>query len=299
MNILVKHTTLSLVPAVITSTSDFKKLYLSMLKEIYEKKCFFNVYVEEVIDIVRHGMAVADANNVSGNHNVDVSFSIRFSKIEQGYILCFIKVKYINEKHLICSNGDITAQVEPNAPIFEIGDEIPVIVYKSNYSTNNNIVIIGTSIIKCDYIHRKDIVTKLLPDTDEKVEEECKKLLEEIDNIESEIKKINNPLTDYFNTILTPKKDKRKPAGSIKDIRYKEGAVYLFRHDKVFDFNYYFEEKADTLNEVSISDAKFSMLKLYFRDLSNLCTMVKNYDAAKFKSHEHIYKLIDKRREKI
>lgn len=275
--------------------SDYKKLYLDRLREMFEGVCKSGRFIIKIEKILRYGPPIIDPNNESGSANVNVSYRFEYETYMNGEIICFMKVHKINVNgKLFCVSDKCRGFIKSTKKIFELNDLVPIVV-KNHECVNaqRDIVISGHTLTSMDQYFKKEMNTKIIKDRNPTIDAETSKIRAKVSDLEKALKqREKEPLYSKFVDFLTNKSPpKFDVAGTIDNIKnFDSSKVYTFAYGGPFIKNYYVCG-ADMIihQEYLLSELEYGLLKEYYTCLLNLQTLLDNYTPELYEKHKLIW----------
>ncbi len=199
----------------------YDDMYMAKLKNTFEKVCYRGCFVHEIRRIVRYSNIVCRSQDISGEFSVNIIFIALVEVIEPGTVVHGCKIDSIEEDTLYSKSEHLAISIHNNvkANIFNIGDEIPIIVNRSSYMVNKRVITLIA--IPFQPVERKVICYEPTDDAATVDEGLIAVVFEETKAIEariSEIKRGNPKVYEYFVKLLYPFKEVRPVSGKTIDI---------------------------------------------------------------------------------
>jgi hypothetical protein len=286
---------------------DYNKTLLQLAKDRYEKKCYNNQYIDNIINIVKRSLPNIIRRDLNGSVRVFVVVNVsvivydEFDIITNMRVSNIIKKEQINNMEMLeCKNDHCLALFSLNNKLIgiNVGDIIPIRVKTISYEINKPYIIVNISPFILKDIPEVLYSVKPISNADTKyITDKIIPMLNTYTEIKNNLIKddINNQRWNYFKELLYPYKIKRKNKNNKNILKFDLNGIYKL--DNTIQDSDLEVISVSELNENDIPiDIEPSIFyeKLIFKackEIDTINKMVEIYrDPIVFDNHQHIFK---------
>jgi hypothetical protein len=286
-------------------TRDYNDTIAKLFKERYINKCYYSMYILELVEIIKKSSIKCKNNALDGTLYVDIECKVKGIIYEKGEIIHDCKVVRLLEDIAYCKSKYSSLQVITNGIPLSEGQVIPVIVNMQRYNISVDEISVSGVILQPDpevVVYKCENGNSLIDWRD--IEDEIKEVQLTYNELTKEAKG-KEDVYKFFNELLYPykkyyKSEKLTFADDLKNLNDNAGPLvdsnlYLFRLARLDEGHFYkgIPSKGIKYSIVTMNliDALFSMIIGYKKDISNLLGFIRTYsDIEKVESNKLIWK---------
>ncbi len=266
---------------------DISAFLLQKAKKIYEKRCFDQVYILEVRQLLWESDITIFSSNLSAHGKVGLILEISYIKYEDwDFAICEIQ-KIDQNGRMVCTGQTFRANIRPTNQIYKVGRTIPIIIRACQYPLNFD----KFSVLGIDFTPVVYPILEILidPESEKKIAN-----LEETLALEEIVKKLDQEkkgIRKSFDNMISYH-DLGKAAGSIKNFDPKPNYVLKITSVRSDDDKYYqFQGETRDYPTFTYLEAHQMLVNGYNKSLRNMVTLLEYYTPEKFAEDEDIWKI--------
>lgn len=287
-------------------SQNYDKIFLDMLKQKYNRKCYKSILITDVIKIIKRSNIYCKSKVLDGSMYVDIQFLVSGIIYEQEEIIHKCKIIQIHSNGIMHAKSEYAAIQISNIEgmnIFKENEEIPIIVKRVKYNLfENEITILAFPLIP---LKKKIVLYKANTELND-INKQSSELLEEITTLLKDIdkyKKSYKESYEFFTTLLYPfknnitlKADKIK-IGSDLFKKLNNNIVTNSYSYLLDDFVYILNEKTKEslfenipIIEIPFDELVIRILSDYKKNIITVKEFIETYDSKeKIKASSHIW----------
>lgn len=274
--------------------ADYNAMYLKLLKQKFLHRCIEEVFVLDILRILKRGNLTCTAKSIEGGTYINIRFEVYALVYNAGEVLFDCKIIQIANNNNIIAKAEYCSVKIENVSTFDIfkeDDILPVIIKTARYPLSDTEIAI--SAIPLIPIPRNIIYYKVSNIKPFEYKDD------EIKAIHTDIKKFDAKAVKFFVELLFPYKIAPKLDGkkySLTELnKIKNGDIVYIPDRKLLDDEFVvIDKEKEVVMEIEFQDLAEILISEHKRELLTLLGFLSRYNLEKAEQNAILWKIYKK-----